>query len=267
MGRISKHAAHPEECACVIGYGVVGRATSVLFGINRHFDIDPERSNISLNEVARCNLVFICLPTPISNKGYKTKSITETIKKLNKLGFEGIYIVRSTVYPGFASEVMSKFHTDRIISNPEFLSEDTWRSDIKNPPFVLLGGSEAKHLNLIKSLYEKALSRPNFIITDNISAELAKISTNSYFATKVIFANQMYDYSQKIGANYEDVKRVLESHPYGPKNHFTIIYKGKRGINGHCLPKDLIAMAFHSKLPLIRSVVRINNVLQKQNQK
>ena len=62
------------------------------------------------------------------------------------------------------------------------------------------------------------------------------------------------------------LSKVMESHPFGPKNHFTIWYKGKRGVNGHCLLKDTKAMAHYSKLELINKVYKLNAKYTKNNQ-
>lgn len=252
---------------CVVGYGMVGKATSLLFDIQKHFDIDNTRSNISLEEAAKCKFVFICLPTPEKSGKYVVVSIFETIKKIESHGSSAIYIIRSTVYPGFALELQRKFKINRVVSNPEFLSEDTWKKDVKYPPFVLLGGSARDSTKQVENIYRAKMRKTLIIVTDNTTAELAKLTMNSYFATKVIFANQVYDYSEKVGANYETIKEVLESHPFGPKNHFTIWYKGKRGVNGNCLPKDSKAMANYSGSKLLRTVVNLNKDLVKKKRK
>jgi UDPglucose 6-dehydrogenase len=147
---------------------------------------------------------------------------------------------------------------DRVISNPEFLSEDTAEKDSKNPPFVLLGGLEGRYLENIKGVYRGRIKTAPIILTDNTTAEFTKLALNSYFATKVIFANQIYDYAQSLGVNYEQVKSTLEMHPYGPKNHFKIWFKGKRGVNGRCLPKDTTAMANYGNLELLKKVLELN---------
>lgn len=243
--------------ACIIGYGVVGQATAKVFGIKKHFDIDPERSNITLEEAAKCKFVFICLPTNVQEDGsYNVDPLIEMITKINDLG-NPIFIIRSTVYPGFAEITKQGIRSNRVVSNPEFLNEATAEHDAKNPSFILLGGDK-EYVDKVAGFYQARIKGAPVITTDNTTAEMAKLTMNAYFATKVIFANQAYDACQMLGANYETVKKVLESHPYGPNNHFTIWFKGKRGVNGRCLPKDSKAFDYYTASDLIHEVLRLN---------
>lgn len=247
------------ENACVIGYGVVGQATANLFGIKKHFDTDETKSNITLAEAANCKFIFICLPTPVDDSGiYHTDDIVQTIGQLNGYRAGGIYIIRSTVWPGFAQHIQKELGINRIISNPEFLTESTAEQDSKYPPFVLLGGMEGAFIKEVKAFYEGRIRSCPIILTDNTTAELAKLAMNAYFSTKVIFANQLFDAAQKLNANYERIKDVLERHPFGPKNHFEIWFKGKRGVNGKCLPKDTKAFAYYTGSELAKTAMALN---------
>lgn len=255
--------------AAVVGFGMVGNATATLFGIKKHFDIDSEKSNTTLKEVAKCRFVFLCLPTPVKEQGdYDVLAITQMIKEIEGYGGGSIYIIRSTVFPGFAEGLQKELGINRIISNPEFLSENTWEKDVKYPPFVLLGGLQGVFLEEVKAIYQSRVKSAPIIVTNNTTAEMAKLVMNGYFAAKVIFANQMYDSCLDLGANYETVKQVLEKHPYGPKNHFAIWYKGKRGVNGKCLPKDSKALAYYTHSDLVKNIVSLNEkyIYQKENQ-
>src|SRR3990167_26192 len=251
------------ENAAVVGNGVVGNATATLFGIEKKFDIDDTKSNCTLNEVAQCRYVFICLPTPIKNSDYVTSDIFDIVKQINDIRQAPIFIIRSTVWPGFAGHLFQEIRPETVISNPEFLSEDTWQKDTKYPPFVLIGGTEGRFREEVASLYRNVTKHAPIILTDNITAEAAKLTMNVWFSTKVVFANQIYDWCQTSGANYERIKEVLEKHPYGMKNHADIWYKDKRGVNGKCLPKDLEAFAEYTKLPLLLKIKEINDAIPK----
>lgn len=231
--------------ACIIGMGVVGKATANLFGITKYFSLDE--STITLEEAAKCKFVFLCLPTRIDADGnYITSDIEAIIKQMEGYGGAGIYILRSTVWPGYSQNLMNNLGINRIVSNPEFFTEKTAQRDIKNPPFILLGGIQKNFLDDVKGLYESRIKSAPVIVTDNTTAEMAKLAMNGYFITKVVYANFLYDLCQKMNANYEKVKEVLEAHPFGPKNHFTVLHQGGRGAGGRCLRKDGKALAHYS---------------------
>ena len=245
--------------AAIIGYGVVGKATADIFGIKKHYDINPEKSNITLGTAAKCRYAFICLPTALDADGrYHLDDIVSIIKRLEELGANCLYIIRSTVAPGFALHLQEELGIDRIISNPEFLTESTAEKDSRFPSFILLGGIVPRYLEELKAVYEGRIKAAPVILTDNTTAELAKLSLNAFFATKVIYANQIYDFARKLGANYEIIRRVLEGHPFGSKNHFQVWFKGKRGIHGKCLPKDARALGNYSASELIQKVNQLN---------
>lgn len=245
--------------AAIIGNGIVGNATGNVFGIEKRFDIDETKSNASLKDIARCRYTFLCLSTPfIDNVGYNTKPIIDLIKQIEEYGANCLYIIRSTVNPGFARHIMDTLGIDRIISNPEFLSQDTAEKDIKNPPFILLGGYIPRYLQEVKAVYEGRIKGAPVILTDNTTAELAKLVLNGFFSTKVIYANQVYDVARSLSANYETIRDVLERHPSGFRNHARIWYKGKRGVNGKCLPKDSKALAFYTGGQLFKKIVELN---------
>jgi len=247
------------DTACVIGYGVVGKATATLFGIKKHFDIDEKKSNITLEEAADCRYVFICLPTPVKGGNYIVSDILAIIQQINDYKQKAIFIIRSTVWPGFAIHAFKEIRPESIISNPEFLSEDTWEKDIKYPPFVVIGGADGRFREEVKALYVNKNKQADIVLTDNDTAEVMKWVMNGWYSTKIIFANQIYDWCQKEGYNYERIREMLEKHPLGMKGHNVIHYKGKRGVNGKCLPKDLEAFENFAHLPLITKVKEIND--------
>lgn len=251
----------------IVGNGMVGSALGNVFGIKKRFDLHDDRCTANLEEIGNCRIVFICIPTPIDEYGkYQVNDIISIVRQIEDYGHAPIYVIRSTVFPGFARHLMELTGIERVISNPEFLSEDTAEKDVKNPPFVLLGGQPGVFMDEVKALYNSRLKSVNFILTDNTTAEMCKSSLNSFFSTKTIFSNQIFDACQQLGANYEKVKEVLEKHPFGMKNHNVIWYKGRRGVGGHCLPKDTTALATLTNSELLKKIMEINQTYISQTQ-
>lgn len=250
--------------ACVIGWGTVGKATALAFGIDKHFSRSD--ANITLQEAAKCRYIFICLPTPSVDGRYFTDDIVKIVTQLKEYGMgdNSLLIIRSTVYSGFANHLRESLGIEKIVSNPEFLSEDTWEQDAKRPDLVILGSSNNAALKDVEAIYQGRYKYLKPILTDNTTAELIKVSLNNFFSLKVIYANELFDYAQKTGANYETVKKALESHPWGSKNHFAPWYKDRRGLHGKCLPKDLEALAGYTNSVLLKAAVTINERIKNE---
>jgi UDPglucose 6-dehydrogenase len=76
--------------------------------------------------------------------------------------------------------------------------------------------------------------------TDPTSAEMVKYMANCALATKVIFANEMYDICQKLGINYDEVKNMVAADKRIGETHLGVTTL--RGFGGKCFPKDLLAL-------------------------
>jgi len=248
--------------ACIIGYGIVGRATALQFGITRHIDVSD--NNISLEDAAKCRYVFLCLPTPTNNGKQDAEIIEAYIKKivgLSSVGRTPLFIIRSTVIPGTARRIMEAVGISSVVSNPEFLTESKWESDAKHPSIVVIGSDNPQHGDALAGVYESRWKGIQLYRTDTITAETTKYALNTFFATKVIFANRLFDICQDIKANYETIRQVLEFYPEGSKNHFTIWHKGGRGAGGRCLSKDLDAFSSHFGDEFFLKVLQLNKEL------
>ena len=97
-------------------------------------------------------------------------------------------------------------------------------------------------------MFRKAFPQIPIVITKHETAEMVKYFTNCFLATKVTFANQMYEICQASGIDYDKVveyalydQRIGSSHLAVPGPD------GDLGFGGHCFPKDLSAMVAFAK--------------------
>jgi len=75
-------------------------------------------------------------------------------------------------------------------------------------------------------------------------AELVKYTKNTFYALKVIFANQMYDICEALGEDWDAIRDIItaeQAQPIGP-SHLDPIFGLSRGFGGKCLPKDSNAL-------------------------
>ncbi len=76
--------------------------------------------------------------------------------------------------------------------------------------------------------------------TDPTTAEMVKYMANCYLASKVIFANEMFDICEKLGIKYEEVKKMVVADNRIFDSHLDVTTA--RGFGGKCFPKDLLAL-------------------------
>jgi len=244
--------------ASVIGYGTVGKATAKVFGITKYYD--KKKQSATLEECAKSKFVFICLPTPTEKGVYGVQdqtAIAEVLSKINKLNGSPIVIIRSTVLPGTADKYKEKYDM-KIVSNPEFGSEDTMENDMASPIITVVGGEE-EEANAVAKLYKG--HGGYHLQTDNITAEIIKYALNVWFATKVVYGNLIYDICEQKVADYKKVEKVFELHPWVGKNHWETLHKGYRGFGGKCLPKDVEVFSTAYPNQLVNAVLEINKKL------
>ena len=69
---------------------------------------------------------------------------------------------------------------------------------------------------------------------------MVKYLTNSFLATKVSFANEIYQVCEKLNIDYDKVVEYATLDDRLGKSHWNVPGPdGDFGFGGHCLPKDL----------------------------
>ncbi|GIW67089.1 MAG: hypothetical protein KatS3mg095_0987 [Candidatus Parcubacteria bacterium] len=214
----------------------------------------------SLEEVNKAKVIFLCLPTPYRPKtGYDLSALEENIKYFKT---PKVFIIKSTVLPGTTEYFQKKYKIHKFLINPEFLKEADPINTFLYPDLQIIGYTQ-KSKKLAKEILKLLPQGKYNDIISAIEAEIIKHSINYFLSTKVIFANQIYDLCQKLGANYELVRKALENESRIGKSHLNIFHGGYRGFGGKCLPKDLNALIYlYKKLKinpeLFKSVWKLN---------
>ena len=254
----------------IIGQGFVGNAVYQKFKNFFNvftFDLNSKLSNSNFEKINKnCSVVFICLPTPMNSDGSCDISIVENM--ISKFSSETIIINKSTVPPGTTEIFNSKYKNLQIVFNPEFLTERNAVQDFNNQNRIIVGGPRPA-TTTVKNVFSKVFPNAHIIKTGSTHAEMIKYFTNSFLATKVSFANEMYDLCLKLNLDYDKVveysvldKRIGNSHLNAPGPD------GDLGFGGHCFPKDLSALIkltddIGSINYLLKSVIKTNNTVRK----
>ena len=209
-------------------------------------------------------LLFVCVDTPPTYSGDADLSRVEAV--LAELGdsSEHALVMKSTVPVGTGRSIQRRRPGTGYISNPEFLKEGSAVADFMKPDRVVIGGDEGsdEYARRVEALYEP-LGAP-VVHTDIASAEMIKLASNAFLATKISFINEIANVSEELGANVSEVARGMGlDDRIGPQ-----FLRAGIGYGGSCFPKDVAALkqlagntGYHFQL--LTAVIEVNE-LQKR---
>ena len=245
----------------IIGNGFVGKATRVLEceGIEiMCYDIDPKLcipEGTTLEELCECDIIFISVPTPMNEDGSCflniVESVVDDISKIVNLD-EKLVVIRSTIPPGTSKRLNCYFM-------PEFLTEKNYIDDFVNNPEWVFGvkGNDTLQDSIFMETIKKMIELAHYnnkIKYDNISyvlnteAEMIKLFRNTFLATKIAYCNEISEFCEKSGINYESVRDLATRDTRIGGSHTNVPgHDGKKGFGGTCFPKDINSLLHEMK--------------------
>ena len=284
---LAKRLASREATVGVIGLGYVGLPLAISFaevgyrvfgfdvsdhvvaGLNAgrsHIDdVAPARvaplvassafratSNVA--DIADCDAVFICVPTPFDKA--KTpdlsyvESATRTVAKVLRKGM--LVVLQSTTYPGTTTEFVRPILEEQglragvdfhLAFSPERVDPGNTKWNVRNTPKVV-GGLTPTCTNLAKTLLLSLMDDPSLVRTVESPdvAEMAKLLENTYRAVNIALVNELAMLCHEMGIDVWSVIDAAATKPFG----FQAFYPGI-GPGGHCIPVDPFYLAWKAR--------------------
>lgn len=228
-----------------IGQGWIGKNYADDFE-SRGFDIvrySLEKEYVDNRDLIKnCDIVFIAVPTP-TKKGTFDGSIVRDALKI--VGEHKIAVIKSTLIPGFTKQLQDDFKNIFIVFNPEFLSTVSAKYDASNPIRNIIGipVDTEKYKEIASEVMSILPKAPFELICDSTEAELIKYTRNCMGYARVLMSNIFYDLADKLGVDYENIKKAISADPdYGP-TYLNALHKSGRGAGGECFIKDFAALS------------------------
>ena len=288
--------AEPEQVG-VVGVGWVGLVTATCFAELGHrivaLDVNEEkveslrRGEVTIHEpdlaellvknaeritfttsmdevLEAANLLFCCVDTPPTYSGDADLSRVRSVVEQLPEDSEHALVMKSTVPSGTGASIRRDKPDLRYVSCPEFLKEGSAIQDFMHPDRVVIGadaGSE-EVADAVERLYEPLGGE--IVRTDVASAEMIKLASNAFLATKISFINEIANVCEQTGADVTEVARGM-----GLDERIGASFlRAGIGYGGSCFPKDVSALkqlagnsGYHFQL--LNAVIEVNE-LQKR---
>jgi UDPglucose 6-dehydrogenase len=217
--------------------------------------------------LAHARLLFVAVGTPPTYSGDADLSAVNAVIDAIPASEDHALVMKSTVPAGTGLAVKRVFAEQGkgglgYVSCPEFLKEGSAVKDFLHPDRVVVGDGGDWAGDAVVELYEPL--RAPLVRTDIASAEMVKLASNAFLATKISFINEIANVCEETGADVVEVARGMGlDDRIGPK-----FLQAGIGFGGSCFPKDVDALkqlagnsGYHFQL--LTSVIEVNE-LQKR---
>jgi UDP-N-acetyl-D-glucosamine dehydrogenase len=212
------------------------------------------RATSATADLADCDVIFICVPTPFDKS--KTpdlsyvESATRTVAKV--LRREMLVILQSTTYPGTTTEFVRPILEENglragvdfhLAFSPERVDPGNVRWNVRNTPKVV-GGLTPACSELAKMLLVTLMDDASLVRTVESPevAEMAKLLENTYRAVNIALVNELAQLCHEMGIDVWNVIDAAATKPFG----FQAFYPGI-GPGGHCIPVDPFYLAWKAR--------------------
>ncbi len=212
-------------------------------------------------------LLFVAVGTPPTYSGDADLSAVRAVVRAIPASDRHALVMKSTVPAGTGASIKRVLAEGgkqglAYVSCPEFLKEGSAVKDFLNPDRVVIGDDGDWAGDAVVELYAP-LDAP-LVRTDIASAEMVKLASNAFLATKISFINEIANVCEETGADVIEVARGMGlDDRIGHK-----FLQAGIGFGGSCFPKDVNALkqlagnsGYHFQL--LNAVIEVNE-LQKR---
>ncbi len=210
------------------------------------------RATDDISVYKNADVILIAVQTPVDEthipRYESLRKVSEDIGKRMKKG--ALIILESTVAPG-----TTQFVVKPILENLSGLKAGKDFNLVFSYERVMLGRllhNLTKLDRIVGGLTpictQKGIELYSHIVdadlhpTDCLTAEVAKVTENTYRDVNIAFANEVALICESLGVNVHEVRKYVNSLPNIPdnpeKNPLRMMHIPGAGVGGHCLPKD-----------------------------
>ena len=197
---------------------------------------------IAHSKIQKGDVYIICVPTPIKKiNNLNTPDIDFVVKAAREISSilkdEDLIILESTCPVGTLEKVNQIFQENRVKTNkihlaycPERVLPGKMMQELIYNERII-GGFARESSNKIANFY-KSFTKSKISITDARTAEMCKLTENSFRDINIAFANEISNICDREKINVWELINLANKHP-----RVNILQPGI-GVGGHCIAVD-----------------------------
>ncbi|MGC1504651.1 MAG: nucleotide sugar dehydrogenase [Sulfitobacter sp.] len=206
---------------------------------------------VDFNRIADCDVVVICVPTPLNQHREPDLSYVEdTARAIAKyMTAETLVVLESTTWPGTTEEVLKPLLAESgyIIGTDVFVGYSPEREDpgntayrTKTIPKVISGDGPAAQA-MMEAFYGAVVETVVTVPSPTV-AEAVKITENIFRSVNIALVNELKLIYDEMGIDIWEVIDGAATKPFG----YMPFYPGP-GLGGHCIPIDPFYLTWRAR--------------------
>ncbi|OYY08621.1 MAG: UDP-N-acetyl-D-glucosamine dehydrogenase [Rhizobiales bacterium 35-68-8] len=283
-GKLADRIARREAVAGIIGLGYVGLPLAMASARGGFptvgFDIDPDkvaslnaghsyigavasdelaghtasggfRATADFAELAACDVIIICVPTPLSKQREPDLTFVEVTTRViaSHLRPGQLVILESTTYPGTTQDVVKPIlEAGGLRSGQDFFlafspeREDPGNASFRTVTIPKVVAGEGPAASAVAEAYYAGVVERVVVVSSPATAEAVKITENVFRAVNIALVNELKVIYDAMGIDVWEVIEAASTKPFG----FMPFYPGP-GLGGHCIPIDPFYLTWKSR--------------------
>jgi len=209
------------------------------------------RATLEFDELAKMDVVDICVPTPLRKTkdpdvSYIVAAVKETAPRLKR---GQLVVLESTTYPGTTDELVLPMLAEGglqvgkdffLAFSPERVDPGNETYQTKNIPKVV-GGVTPECTRLVSQFYGAVMDSIVPVGSTRV-AEMVKLLENTFRSVNIGLVNELALMCDRMGIDVWEVIDAAKTKPFG----FMPFYPGP-GLGGHCIPIDPFYLSWKAR--------------------
>ncbi len=201
--------------------------------------------------LADCDLIVICVPTPLSRHREPDLSFIEkTSAQIAATLRPGqLVVLESTTYPGTTDEVVRPIlEAGGLVAGQDFWlgyspeREDPGNRDFHTSTIPKVVGADGPEAGALMEAFYGAVVERVVPVSSAATAEAVKLTENIFRAVNIALVNELKVVYEAMGIDIWEVVDAARTKPFG----FMPFYPGP-GLGGHCIPIDPFYLTWKSR--------------------